>query len=464
LDSSLIGPSISAAAVGFSFSPAILALMVVLLILSSFFSMTEMAFSATGKVRLKTLVDQKVKGANKALWISDNFDRALTTLLVGNNLSNIGLATVSVLFFNGLFGFVDNPQTIVSLVNTFFMTSLILIFGEIVPKSIAKTNPEKMALHVSGLLYFLIRVMTPITFLFYRLNRKVVGRLENENKITVTEDELETIIDTMEEEGSIDEEEASMLQKVLGLSDISVDEIMTPRVDMIAIEIDKTIEQITDIFFKHKFSRIPVFDESPDNIIGILYERDFFTKLIKGQQVNIKKLLKKPLFVPSTTKVDALIELLQLENNHMAIVVDEYGGVDGIVTMEDALEELVGEIYDEHDEIDKNVLKHADNEYIVNADYDLYRLFEDLNLGNPPVSDSISVGGWLFEQFQDIPDEGETIEYKIPINQEYDELSQLVSEDICTLSFGIIKVKKQRIRVVKVTVSIEPEQREFVKE
>ncbi len=460
MDSSLIGQRFLAADTMVTFHWAILILMFILILTSAFFSMTEMAFSATGKVRLKTLVDQKVKGANKALWISDNFDKALTTLLVGNNLSNIALATVSVIFFNGLFQSLENAETIVSLINTFFMTTLILIFGEIVPKSIAKANPERMALRMSGILYFLIKVLTPITYLFYQLNKRVINRIEPESKITVTEDELETIIDTMEEEGSIDEEEASMLQKVLTLSDISVEEIMTPRVDMIAVSMDRSVDYITDIFFKHKYSRIPVYDENPDNIIGILYERDFFTKIIKGQNVSIKKLLKKPLFVPASTKVDALIELLQVENNHMAIVVDEYGGVDGIVTMEDALEELVGEIYDEHDEVDKNIVKHDENEYIVNADYDLARLFEDLDLGDAPVSDSISVGGWLFEKFQDIPDVGETYEHELTINHQYDELSQLVSEDLCLLHFEVLKVKKRRIKIVKLVITITPQEAE----
>lgn len=460
MDSSLIGQRFLAAEPVVTFHGTILMVMLVLILTSAFFSMTEMAFSATGKVRLKTLVDQKIKGANKALWISDNFDKALTTLLVGNNLSNIALATVSVIFFSGLFQSFENAETIVSLINTFFMTTLILIFGEIVPKSIARAHPEKMALRMSGILFFLIKVLSPITFLFYRLNKRVLNRIEPDSKITVTEDELETIIDTMEEEGSIDEEEASMLQKVLTLSDITVEEIMTPRVDMIAVSIDRSVEYITDVFFKHKFSRIPVYDENPDNIIGILYERDFFTKIIKGQSVSVKKLLKKPLFVPASTKVDALIELLQIENNHMAIVVDEYGGVDGIVTMEDALEELVGEIYDEHDEVDKNIVKHDEHEYIVNADYDLSRLFEDLDLGDAPVSDSISVGGWLFEKFQDIPDVGESYEYELTINHQYDELSQLVSEDLCVLHFEVLKVKKRRIKAVKLMVTITPHEAE----
>lgn len=438
------------------FNAPLFALMVSLLGLSAFFSMAEMAFSAVGKVRLKTLVDQNAHGSKKALWIAENFDRTLTTLLVGNNLVNIANTSVAVVFFSALFASLPNATTVVSIVNTAAMTILILIFGEILPKSAAKLNPEKICLRISGFLYFLIKVMTPITFPFRKLNSRVVQRLDagGEQKPTVTEDELETIIDTMEEEGSIDGEEADMLQRVLDLSDITVEEIMTPRVDMVAIDIEKTVDEITDLFFKHKFSRMPVYDGNSDNIIGILYERDFFTKLIKNRTFNVKKILRKPLFVPATTKVDALIELLQGENNHMAVVVDEYGGVDGIVTMEDALEELVGEIYDEHDDVEKNVVKRGKDAYVVDADFDLKRLFEDLELGTPPESEATSVGGWLFEKFQDIPEVGEKIEVTFSVNQRYNELSEMIGEDLEVLTFEVLKVKQRRIKSVLLTVRI----------
>lgn len=428
--------------------------MLFLLVTSAFFSLSEMAFSAVGKVRMKTLLDQNAPGSKKANWIEENFDRTLTTILVGNNLANIALTTVSVLFFTDLFQDLENSDTVVSLLNTLVMTTLILVFGEILPKTLGKSHPEKIALRLSGFLYFLIRLFTPITFPFLRLNRKVLRQVEGEPKPTVTEDELETIIDTMEEEGSIDEEEADMLQNVLDLSEITVEEIMTPRVDVVAIEVNKDVNAITELFFKHKYSRVPVYEETSDNIIGILYERDYFTKVIKGQHVNIRKILRKPLFVPATTKVDALIELLQLENNHMAIVVDEYGGVDGIVTMEDALEELVGEIYDEHDQISESIVKRGDNRYLVDADVELKTLFEELHLGEPPESEANTVGGWLFEKFQDIPEIGEKIEVEQAVNPVYDDLSELVTQDTETLSFEILKVKKRRIKSVLLTVEV----------
>ncbi|MDD5292952.1 MAG: hemolysin family protein [Candidatus Izemoplasmatales bacterium] len=444
------------------FQPGLLVLMLVLIVTSALFSMTEMAYSAVGKVRLKTLIEQNVKGSKKAYWIVENFDRTLTTLLVGNNLANVALTTVSVLFFSGLLRSLPNSDTLITIINTVVITIIVLIFGEILPKSLAKTHPERVSLFFSGLIYFLIKILTPITYPFRVLNRRVI-RQDGEGRPTVTESELETIIDTMEEEGSIDEEEADMLQKVLDLSEITVEEIMTPRVDMIAIDIQASVNQIRDIFFKSKFSRIPVYDGNSDNIIGILSERDFYTKLIKGQNINIKKLLRKAIFVPSTSKVDALIELLQMENSHIAIVIDEYGGVDGLVTMEDALEELVGEIYDEHDDVTEAILQKDENHYLINAEIDLKVLFEDLNLGETPLSDSTSLGGWLFEKFQDIPDVGEKYQYELSVNQVYDELSELVSEDKEILTFTILKVKKRRIKSVLLKVELQSYQ-PFVRE
>ena len=432
----------------FKFNTSLFILMLLLLVISAFFSMTEMAFSSVGKVRLKTLVEKDVSGSKKALWIVEYFDRTLTTLLVGNNLANIALATVSVIFWRQIFA----DETVVAIMNTVAMTIIILIFGEILPKSLAKSKTEPICLKISGIIYFLIKIMTPITIPFLFLNRKVMANIDDEEKLSVTESDLETIIDTMEEEGSIDEEEADMLQKVLDLSDINVDEIMTPRVDMVAIEVNDKIKDIKDTFFKNKFSRIPVYDNKVDNIIGVLSERDFYTKIIKGQQVNVRRLVRKPIFIPTTTKVDALIELLQEMNSHLAFVVDEYGGLDGIVTMEDALEELVGEIYDEHDNIDDWVKVVDDTSYVINGDYDLEDLFEYFNFGDAPVSDSTSVGGWLFEMFGDIPEVDEQIQHTVFYNQKYDELSELESEDTAVLTFKIIKVEKRRVQEVLMTI------------
>ena len=424
----------------------LLILMIVLLVISAFFSMSETVFSSVNVIRLKTFIEEGKKGSKKALWITEHFDLTLTTILVGNNLANIALATISFSFFSGIF---DGNETIISIMNTFVMTTLILIFGEIVPKSTAKNNAEKLALMISSALYWLVSILRPVTWVFI----KIKGWMVRENKeasVSVTGDELETIIDTMEEEGSIDEDEAEMLQSVLDLSEKKVYDIMTPRVDMIGVEVNDSLEEIKKIFFDKQFSRIPVYEETRDNVIGVIHERDLFTKLIKGQKVNIRKLMKEPMFVSKSMRVDTLIEVLQRENSHMAIVSGEYGGTSGIVTMEDALEELVGEIYDEHDEIEGEFIQQIkENKYGINAEIDLEDLFEELELGNSPESQYSNLAGWLYEMFEDIPevDEGYTFVQEIP-NFDHDD-----DEPIrYSLRFVVKDIKERRISYVHLTI------------
>ena len=230
----------------------LVAFMVTLLLLSAFFSMSETVFSSVNVIRLKTFIEDGIKGSKKGLWVTENFDKTLTTILVGNNLANIALATVSVTFFSQIF---TNNATLVNVMNTFVMTTIILIFGEIVPKSFAKRNAERLALILSSVMYWLIRVMSPITWVFLEI-RKLLVKENNQLTISVTGDELETIIDTMEEEGSIDEDEAEMLQSVLDLSEKKVYDIMTPRVDMIGVDINDDIEVIKKVFFEYQFSRL----------------------------------------------------------------------------------------------------------------------------------------------------------------------------------------------------------------
>ena len=420
-------------------------LIVILLAVSSFFSMSETVFSSVNVIRLKTFIENGKKGSKKALWITDHFDLTLSTILVGNNLANIALATISVGVFSKIF---VNEPTLINVANTIVMTTLILIFGEIVPKSFGKNNSEKVALSISGVLYWIIRIMKPITWVFLKIKQWIVK--DPESKVSVTGDELETIIDTMEEEGSIDEDEAEMLQSVLDLNERKIYEIMTPRVDMIAIDIDDTIEEIKEIFFTHLFSRIPVFEDNRDNVIGILYERDFFTKLIKGEEVDIRKLVKEPFYVSTSMRVDTLIETLQRENSHIAIVSDEFGGTSGIVTMEDALEELVGEIYDEHDKIDDEFIQQLkENKYGINAEIDLEDLYDDLELGNPPESHYSSLSGWLYDMIEDIPEVDDSYSYVqeiINYNHDEEEPRRLY------LKFVVKDIKDRRINYVHLTI------------
>jgi CBS domain containing-hemolysin-like protein len=420
--------------------------MVGLLLISAFFSLSETVFSSVNVIRLKTFIEDGIKGSKKGLWITEHFDKTITTILVGNNLANIALATVSVSFFSKIF---DGNTTVVNLMNTFVMTTIILIFGEIIPKSFAKNNAEKLALLLSNLMYWLISILTPITWIFIKIKSLIV-RESNDITISVTGDELETIIDTMEEEGSIDEDEAEMLQSVLDLSEKKVYDIMTPRVDTIGVDINDDIETVKKVFFEHQFSRIPVFEKSMDNIIGILHERDFFTKLIKDQKVYIRKLMKEPMYVSKSMRVDTLIEVLQREKAHMAIVSGEYGGTSGIVTMEDALEELVGEIYDEHDEVDDDMITQIkDHKYGINADIDLEDLFEELEIGTPPESQYSTLGGWLYDMFEDIPEVDMQYTYlqEIP-NYEHDD----DEPTWLSLRFSIKEMKERRIQYVYLTI------------
>jgi len=418
---------------------------VLLIIVSAFFSMSETVFSSVNVIRLKTSIEESKKGIKKALWITEHFDLTLSTILVGNNLANIALATVSVGVFSQIF--VDNI-TLVNVANTIVMTIIILIFGEIIPKSFGKNNAERVALLISGLLYWIIRIMKPITWIFLMIKEWIVT--DNIRTVSVTGEELETIIDTMEEEGSIDEDEAEMLQSVLDLRERKIYEIMTPRVDMIGIEVNDSIEDIKEVFFKHLLSRLPVFEGIRDNVIGVLYERDFFTKLIKDEKIDIREIMREPFFVSTSMRVDTLIETLQRENFHIAIVSGEFGGTSGIVTMEDALEELVGEIYDEHDEVgDENIQKLKEFKYGIKGEIDLEDLFDDLDLGNTPKSHYSSLSGWLHDKLEDIPEVDDSYVYVQEIKnylQDEEEPRRLL------LKFVVKDIKDRRINYVHLTI------------
>jgi CBS domain containing-hemolysin-like protein len=420
-------------------------IIVVLIAVSAFFSMSETVFSSVNVIRLKRFIEDSKKGSKKALWITEHFDLTLSTILVGNNLANIALATVSVGVFSQIF---VNNITLINVANTVVMTIIILIFGEIIPKSFGKNNAERVALSISSLLYWIIKIMKPVTWIFLKIKECIVK--DNIYTVTVTGDELETIIDTMEEEGSIDEDEAEMLQSVLDLNEKKIYEIMTPRVDMIGVEVNDSIEEIKEVFFKYLLSRLPVFEDNRDNVIGVLYERDFFTKLIKGEEIVIRETMKEPCFVSTSMRVDTLIETLQRENSHIAIVSDEYGGTSGIVTMEDALEELVGEIYDEHDKVEDEFIQQLKEfKYGIKAEIDLEDLFDDLDLGKSPKSHYSSLSGWLHDKFEEIPEVDDSFNYVQEIkNYAHDE----EEPRRLLLKFVVKDIKDRRINYVHLTI------------
>lgn len=423
----------------------------ILIALSSFFSASETAVSTANKVRLKLLADDKVKGARKALNIIDKFDKTLSTILIGNNLVNIASGTLGLLIVKL---FVES-EDLASLLSTLLITIIVLICGEILPKSFAKANPEAVILKISGIVYFLNIVFTPLSFIFQKMKHALFKDKAEIDDVT-TEDELEVILDNMEERGVIHEDEVDLIENVLNLNDITVSDIMTHRVDIIAFEVKEDIEAIKELFFTSKYSRIPVYEDDKDNIIGVLYERDFFTKLIKNEKIYIRELLREVKYVSKSMKVDVLIHTLQQANMHMAIVSDEYGGTDGLVTLEDALEEIVGEIYDEHDDSQAVIFEELeDGSYLVDAEMEVEDLFDRFGIGKYPETAYNKVGGWLYEMSEGIPEIGAQINYTCSYSS-YSDVEDTYYNYESILEFTIKDVDERRIisTTVKVTTNV----------
>ncbi|MFD1739080.1 hemolysin family protein [Bacillus salitolerans] len=399
----------------------------ILILLSAFFSASETAFSSVNKIRLKNYVDEGRRGSKNALAIAENFDKALSTILVGNNIVNIAAASISAKIAVDLFGASG------LLISTVVMTILILIFGEVLPKSFAKENAESVTLSISSILLLLMTIFTPITYLFILLKKGFSRLVSKQNDSpSVTEEEIKVMIDLSEEEGVIDNKEKELVHRSLDFNDILVAEILTPRIDMIAVDVNSPIEDIRDVFLEERYSRIPVYEDNVDNVIGILSERDILSQLVKNQPIDIRALLRKPFFVVESLKISTLLPELQKNKVHMAIVVDEFGGTSGLVTLEDVLEQIVGEIWDEHDEAVRTFVKLDEHKYEFNAEMPLDEFVGIMQIDEPE-SSFHTLGGWIFERLERIPTVGEMFDYD-------------------NLSFTVNKVENRRIRKVLVTV------------
>lgn len=380
----------------------------VMILLSGFFSASETAFSSVNLIRLRQYAESGRRGAKKALYVAERFDEVLLAILIGNNIVNLASASLATIVATEVLKLGASGVPIATAV----MTVLIIIFGEILPKSYAKENAESLSLVIGGIYYGLVIVLKPIIKVFMFL-KELTAKLyrKKEPEPSVTEDELNVIIDTMEEEGVLEQEEVEMLQSVLDLSETLVKNIMTPRVDIASVSIHDSVEEIKDVFLKEKYSRIPVYDESRDDIIGVLYERDLFGMIIKKgstQGISIQDIMRKPIFIPYTMRVSDLLTRLQVEKQHLVIVSDEYGGTAGLVTMEDVLEEVVGEIYDEHDEEEQLIVKRSDTLFEAKADISLSELFGEIGVDVEIPQESHSLGGWLYVNMKDIPKVGMT--------------------------------------------------------
>ncbi|SHN36588.1 hemolysin family protein [Gracilibacillus kekensis] len=382
-------------------------LLMSLIMLSAFFSSAETAFSSVNKIRLKHFADEGRPGSKRALQIAEQFDKTLSTILVGNNIVNIAAASIAATVATDIFG-----GSLALVGSTVVMTILILIFGEILPKSLAKEHAESYSLLIANILYVLIHALTPVNFLFLQLKTVVSKLFAKSNQLpSVTEEEIKVMLDISEEEGVIDKEERELIYRSMDFDETVAEEVLTPRIDVVAIEISQSVEEIKHIFFEERFSRIPVYEETVDNIIGILSEKEFLTHLVKYGDVNIKELIREPLFVVESMKISTLLPQLQKEKVHMAIVLDEFGGTSGLITLEDVLEEIVGEIWDEQDEKVNAMSKINDKVYSFDAQYQLDDFAEVLNIAKPE-SSYHTIGGWVIENIKAIPKDGDRFEYE----------------------------------------------------
>ena len=417
---------------------------VMLIILSAFFSASETAFSSVNTMHIRAYVDEKRKGARRAQYIIDHFDIALVSFLVGNNLVNIANTTLCAYLFST---FIVNP-TLSNILNTVIMTIIILIFGEILPKSYAKHNPEKFVLRFSGAIFAFMKVIYIIAVPFFALQKLV---LKNKEVNKITEDDLENIVDTMEDQGMLDSENASIIHGALNISEQTVHDILVPRVDMVAIPVDASEKEIKDLFIEYQYSRIPVFDGDKDNIVGVLNFKDFVSLEYQGGKFNLEKIMQEPLKVTKAMKVDELIQAMQKTQKHLAIVIDEFGGTSGLVTMEDALEEMVGEIYDEHDDTEgAAVLKLAEDKYSVSADISVEDLFDELAIEHLPETTYPSVGGMIYELSETVPELGTTVKITA-IDDILNEKNEYISM-IADLTFVVDEVDDDRIKKLILTI------------
>lgn len=383
--------------------------LIVLVALSAFFSGSETALTSVNKIRLKSLEENGDKKAARTLRVAENYERMISTVLIGNNIVNIASASLATVIFTVLLG-ADKGAA----VSTVVMTIVVLIFGEVLPKNYAKNNADSLAMVVSGPISFLMTVFKPLSAALSALSG-LMSRLTGgeDDKPSVTEEELKYIVESIEEEGVLEENESDLVQSALEFDEIEVQEIVTPRVDMITLDVEDSWEEILELAKTSKVSRIPVYEGSIDNIIGLVHVRDILEDEISNSEHDIHSLLSQCLFVHKTMNLSGLLEKLRKEKMPLAIVTDDYGGTMGLVTIEDVVEELVGEIWDEYDDFEEELVKKDDHTYEVSGDYNIYDLMDELDEDNRSFeSDYNTVSGWILEQLEHIPTVGEQLVYE----------------------------------------------------
>lgn len=373
------------------------------IIMSGYFSATETAFSSLNRIRIKNMADKGNKRAALVLKLSEDYDRLLSTILIGNNIVNIACASLSTLLFVRLLG-----EDAGASVSTAVTTVIVLVFGEVSPKSIAKESPEKFSMFSAPILNFMAVLLTPLNFLFKQW-KKVLSRFFHSSASQgITEEELITIVEEARQDGGIDEQEGDLLRNALEFNELKAADILTPRIDVVGVNVCAGAEEIASVFTETGYSRLPVYQDSIDNIVGILYHKDFYNK-IYGTGKGIKDVIRPALFITRHKKISQLLQELQASNHHIAVVIDEFGGTVGIVTLEDILEELVGEIWDEHDEIIRSVEKLSDDEFLVLGNANVDKLLE--LLGYDEETEAVTVNGWIMNELQKLPEKGDSFRF-----------------------------------------------------
>ena len=374
--------------------------MAVMVAFSAYFSATETAFSSLNKTRLKVLAEKGDKKAILALELSDKYDKMITSILIGNNIVNIAMTSVCTLLFVHLMA--DAGAT----VSTIVSTVVVLIFGEITPKSLAKEMPEKFAMFSAPFLRVLMVVLTPFSFVFSALKNLMGKVIRNTEDRRMTQEELLMLVDEVQQEGGLDEDEHELLRSAIEFTDRDAEDILTHRVDLEAVSIHDDARAISKVFDESRFSRLLVYDEDIDDIVGVIHQSDFYNDCVMHGKA-LAEIMSAPVFVPKSLKISDLLKLLQKKKSHIAIVNDGYGGTLGIVTMEDILEELVGEIWDEHDEVVEDIRCDGDNRWTVSGNADLYRLLDKMDIDEDAV-ESASITGWVMEQLEKVPEQGDS--------------------------------------------------------
>lgn len=382
--------------------PKLIAL-AILILMSAYFSATETAFSSVNRIRLKNMASEGDKKAKRALDLANDFDKILSTILVGNNIVNIGATSIATVIFIEYYG------SIGATLSTIVMTVIILIFGEISPKSMAKEAPETFCMFSAPILKFFMTILAPVNFIFSLWKKLLSMIIKVDEDRKMTQDELMVLVDEVTQDGSIDEDEGKLLRSAIEFTERCAEDILTPRIDLEAVPSDATKEDVALLFQESRFSRLLVYEDSIDDIIGVIHQKDFYTeKGITGRKLS--EVMTEPVFVPKSIKISDLLKFLQRNKSHIAVVSDDYGGTLGIVTMEDILEELVGEIWDEHDDVVETFTKLDDRKYKVlcNTDLDTLLKFFDISYDD----ENSSVNGWVMDELGKIPEVGDKFTFE----------------------------------------------------